>query len=128
MENQTNQKTGSDPANPKYSGLGAPEGKFIKDEVIGKGDWQELSLRTYQLGVNEDGSPKLSTWEVYKRVHKNKSDTEFEGVSIFPILRQGDRTHLLLIKEYRAAIDRFVLSFPGGRHQNTSKKLILINF
>ena len=65
------------------------EGKFLRAAVI-----------TYS-----DSSGKLRSWEAFERVH-------CEGiVAIVPVT---DNNEVLLVKQYRPPVQRYVIEFPAG--------------
>jgi hypothetical protein len=95
-------------------GIGKSAGRFKTSEVKGKGNWIQISEFSYVYGKNPDGSEKLKTWEVVQRT-TTISKVGVDGVQMIPIIKEGDRTHLLLIKCYRPPLDKFVIELPGGK-------------
>ena len=95
-------------------GMGVQQGRIINKEHVAEGKYLRISKFVYKLGQKEDGTDKTASWEVLQRIHAIENKLAVGGVSIIPIAKQGDRRHLILVKEYRAPADRYFLSLPGG--------------
>jgi ADP-ribose pyrophosphatase len=75
--------------------------------------WEGKFLRTLLI-TYRDGKGVERLWEAVGRVHHE------QVVSVVPVTRDG---RLLLIRQYRPALDRFVLEFPAGLVDRGEKPL-----
>jgi len=105
---------GTNPPKRQCTGQGKSAERFIEEKALGNGKWIALKEFSYKYGENEDGTPQVRTWEVVKRTSTPKG-MDVDGCQIIPIIKEGDRRHLLLISCYRPPVDKFVLELPGGK-------------
>ncbi len=75
--------------------------KKIQEKILYKGNWLSLKQTTYKNEKGED-----INWESIERTNTSKT------VVIIPKLIQSNR--YLMIKQYRPAINNYVLGFPAG--------------
>ena len=94
-------------------GLGVSSNRQRDSKNIGAGKWIELNEIVYAYGTDEDGKEKLKKYEILQRTTRPKGSA-VDGCSIIALLKEKERTHLIVCANYRPPIDRYVLEFAGG--------------
>ena len=74
--------------------------RVLKEEVLGEGEFQALTLLTYR-----DARGRTRTWECCKRKGARGA------VLVVAVTREGE---LLLARQFRPPVDAYVLELPAG--------------
>ena len=79
--------------------------KIIERKVLHKGDWLILNEATFK---HKEKTGKI---EYVTRPERLRNPN---GSMIIPIMKKGGEKFLVMIANYRPAIEGFALEFPGG--------------
>ncbi|CAH1266479.1 NUDT5 [Branchiostoma lanceolatum] len=83
--------------------------RFIKEETVYQGEWLSLGVTTYQ-----DPHGQHRTWETVRRTTRCDG-YKTDGAAVVAVLKRAlHYDQLILVQQYRPAINGFTLEFPAG--------------
>ncbi|KAE8140219.1 NUDIX hydrolase domain-like protein [Aspergillus pseudotamarii] len=92
-----------------------PDFKYAKPVILSRrtldtkeAEWKRLVKTTYR---DPNGVQRI--WESAE-MQTRPADSDFDGVSIVATLNKSTGPELVLLKQYRPALDKVVIEIPGG--------------